>query len=264
MQMDEAISQCNKYINKYILRGRGFVWYACFRYGDAYLHITGEPDERFVDEYQYFVFTKSTKFLISIRELLRSGKTEDVLIILRSMFEGYLASRYIDESYEPQVLNDFLFIPQLIAQRKIIYDGKVVIERENKSEIPFNQRDPSKMRLGKDKDYFYDFYDSLCNYAHCNYSIFPCYLADNGTFTCEKETNPLLTRVMVLFVYTKLFENIVTIEGEDFLDLRTEKECYKLLKEATIFLYNILGCFGDYNSKANERLNKHMKNMFKN
>lgn len=66
-------------------------------------------------------------------------------------------------------------------------------------------------------------------------------------------------------MYTKLFENIVTVEGEDFFNQREEKECYKLVKELTEFVYVELGRLSTYNSKtANEELNKHMGKMFKN
>ena len=71
--------------------------------------------------------------------------------------------------------------------------------------------------------------------------------------------------ILVLFVYAKLFESIVTVEGEDFFNAREEKECYKLVKELIKFVYEELGKLSNYNSKtANEELNKHMKKMFKN
>lgn len=263
-EMDRKIEFCNKLINNYLLRSKDFVEYACYQYGWVNSQISGKADARFISDFQYFVFTKSTKSLYSIRTLLREGKMEDVLIILRSMFEGYLASRYIDENYDETLLNDFLFIPQLIAHRKIIFDGDVAKDRESKSQVEFVQRDPSKMKMGKDKNYFHELYEYLCNYAHCNYSILGCYIDDNGMFTYEKETNAFLVRVLVLFVYTKLFESIVTVEGEDFLDCRTEKECYKLVEKVTIFLDEELECFSKYDSDVNPELNKHMKNMFKN
>lgn len=79
-----------------MLRGRKFVEYACFRYGYYNAQISGKIGNGFVDDFQYFVFTKSIKSLGSIRELLRLGHVEDVFIILRTSFEGYIASRYID------------------------------------------------------------------------------------------------------------------------------------------------------------------------
>ena len=60
---------CNKFINQYLLRGRKFVENACFRYGYYNAQISGKIGNGFVDDFQYFVFTKSIKSLGSIREL---------------------------------------------------------------------------------------------------------------------------------------------------------------------------------------------------
>lgn len=115
------------------------------------------------------------------------------------------------------------------------------------------------------KRYFYDFYAFLCNYAHCNFSIINEFIDDNGRFTCDKSDNKYMAKVMVLFVYIKLFESIVTIEREDFINSREEKECYKLVRESTKFVYDRLGEFSRYNCKtASDELNKHMREVFKN
>lgn len=262
-EYDSSVKRCDKLINKYILQGEKFVDYACFQYGVLNAKISGKADAHFISDFQYFVFTKSTKSLISIRTLLHNGKMEDVLIILRSMFEGYISSRYIDEKFNLQLINDLIFIPQLIAHRKIIYDGEKAVDRSNNI-IEYIQRNPSDLKLGKDKKYFYELYGYLCNYAHCNYSILDCYLKQKVFFSCDEVTNSLLVRVLVLFVYTKIFESIVTVNGEDFCDLRTEKSCYKLVTEATIFLDEELSFFSKHNSDVNTELNKYMKEMFKN
>lgn len=67
--------------------------------------------------------------------LLDMGHIEDVFILLRTMFESYLASRYIDEKYEDKLLNDFIFVPQLIAHRKVIYQDEFAVYRETKELI---------------------------------------------------------------------------------------------------------------------------------
>ena len=71
--------------------------------------ISGEVDSRFIDDFQYFVFTKSTKSLVSIRTLAKIGHFEDVFILLRSMFEGYLASRFIDEKFDGTIWH--MYVP---------------------------------------------------------------------------------------------------------------------------------------------------------
>ena len=255
---------CNKFINQYLLRGRKFVEYACFRYGDYNARISGEIGSGFIDDFQYFVFTKSIKSLKSIKELLKIGNVEDAFIILRTSFEGYIASRYIDEKYSADILNDFIFVPQLIAARKIIYQDGKAVKRGTREMIEYIQRDPSEMKLGRDKRYFYDFYAFLCNYAHCNFSIINEFI-DEGRFSCDKSDNMYMAKIMTLFVYIKLFESIVTVEGEDFINLREEKECYKLVRESTKFIYDRLEEFSNYSFETqSEELNKHMQKMFKN
>ena len=262
---NDEIKICDKLINKYIYRARRFVECACFQYGELNTILSGKKSPQYVDDFQYFNFVKSTKILCSIRELFRIGHIEDVFILTRTMFEGYIASRYIDDEFEDKFLDDFIFIPRLIANRKVIYDGKNAMDRYTKELIDYVQRNPSQMRLGKDKAYFYELYEYLCNYAHCNFSILPCYLDENNSFTLDGRMNEYMSRIVVLFVYTKTFEMIVTVEGEEFISKRDKDECYKLVKEACEYLYYTLGKFSNYESKtANVELNKHMKDMFKN
>lgn len=255
----------NKLINKFLLHGQKFVDYSCFQYGKFSMIVSGEYSDALIDDYQYFVFTKSIKTLRAIRALLKIGNIEDVLILLRTTFEGYMASRFIVDEYDKKLLQDFILIPQQISMRKIIYQDGKAQDRETKELIEYIQRNPSELKLGKDKRYFYDFYTFLCNYAHCNYSIIPYYLDEDGMYTYRKHDNDYTVKILVLFVYTKIFENIVTVEGEDFYNSREEKECYKLVREATKFVYDELEKFSKHNSeKANDELNRHMRNMFKN
>ena len=78
---EDENKKCDKLINRYLLRGKKFVDYACFQYGAYNAAISGKADAHFIDDFQYFVFTKSTKSLEAIRILLKNGKYEDVLII---------------------------------------------------------------------------------------------------------------------------------------------------------------------------------------
>lgn len=114
-------------------------------------------------------------------------------------------------------MNDFIFIPQLIAQRKVIYENEEARVRGTNEVILFFQRNPSQMKLGKDKKYFYDLYAYLCDFAHCNFSTLYYYIGTDDSYTCDKVVNEYLVRVVVLFIFTKIFESIVTVEGEDFI-----------------------------------------------
>lgn len=83
-----------------------------------------------------------------------------------------------------------------------------------------------------------------------------------GYFTYEKSDNKYIAKVMVIFVYIKLFESIVTVDGEDFINSREEKECYKLVRESTEFIYDQLEEISKYKWELeNDELNKHMKMM---
>ena len=260
---DEKI--CDNFIKRFLRHGEKFVKESCFPYGKYNAVVSGKVDSSFVDDFQYFVFTKSIKSLGSIKQLLKIGHIEDVFILLRTSFEGYIASRYMDEQYDITFLNDFIFIPQLITARKAIRneEGKTV-ERETKEIIEFIQRDPSDMKLGKDKEYYYEFYAFLCNYAHCNFSIIDGYLDEIGLFTCANSKYQYLSKLLVIFVYIKLFESIVTVEGEDFSTDYEEKECYRLVRESTKFIYDKLSEIPKHIGKSeNEMLDRHMAKMFK-
>lgn len=258
------INECDKLINKYILTARAFIEYGCFQYGKYSYAIGKKPTADFISDFQYFVLTKSTKSLESIRALLDLGHTEDVFILARTMFEGYLSSRYICEQYDDDLLNDFIFVPQLIAQRKVIYENEEARVRGTNEIIQFLQRNPSQMKLGKDKNYFYDLYAYLCDFAHCNFSTLYYYIGKDDSYTCDNVVNEYLVRVLVLFIYTKIFESIVTVEGEDFTSESEEKECYNLVQNSTLFLYEQLDYFSKFNCESvGNELNKHMKNMFK-
>lgn len=262
---EDENKKSDKLINRYILRGRKFVDYACFQYGAYNAAISGEADANFIDDYQYFVFTKSTKSLETIRILLRNDKTEDALIVLRSMFEGYLASRFIGEKYDRKLLDDFIFFPQIIASNKTYYNkqNKKHYLKSNNEALNYKQRNPAEMIIGKDKSYYRALYDYLCMFSHCNYAILPHYLDENGFFDCDGKMDCFVVKILVLFIYTKIFESIVTVEGEDFLNIREESECYKLVKDATMYLDIQLEYFANFDStKVNQELNNKMKKMF--
>ena len=54
----------NKLINRLLLHGRKFVKYTCFRYGMLSKIVSGEKSDAFMEDYQYFVFTKSIKIFL--------------------------------------------------------------------------------------------------------------------------------------------------------------------------------------------------------
>lgn len=266
------IRKSDKFINKLILQSKKFVIYACFEYG-KYNHIaSGEKSIQYIDDFQYFAFTKSTKTLISIRTLLKNNHNEDVLVLLRSVFESYISSRYIsekccegDEEFHIKNIDDFVFIPMLLNHRLLIYNNKDQLKGRNNETVTYTQKQPSALKLGKDSKYFTDLYEFFCNYAHCNYSIKEDYFDKNlkSVFSIDENNNPLFTRVLVLFVYTRLFELIVTVDGEEFDSPRTEKICYNLVIELNTFLDATLSNLHNYIEFKNQYTEKHIKMMIK-
>jgi hypothetical protein len=220
VSIDEKIKRSDKLINKLIFEARNFIWYAAFQYGTHDYLLAGEKSVKFTYDFEYFTFTKSIKSLLSIRALFKENRNEDVLILLRSIFENYLACRYFNENEE--LIDNFIFIPIGLANRLYYFDPERKIKDREKNEVDGKLVEPKEFKIGKDKDYYYDFYEYLCRYAHCNYGVINDYLDDKHCYTTEGNNNPLLTRLFVIFVFTRLFEHVVTVEGEEFLNERTE------------------------------------------
>lgn len=60
---EDENKKCDKLINRYLLRGKKFVDYACFQYGAYNAAISGKADAHFIDGFQYFVLPKVRKVL---------------------------------------------------------------------------------------------------------------------------------------------------------------------------------------------------------
>ncbi|MCT2534658.1 DUF5677 domain-containing protein [Aquibacillus koreensis] len=262
----QYINKADKLLNKFIFESKKFVEYSCFPYGVTDQNKIENNYVNMVDDYEYFSFTKSTKTLISIKKLLHSSLNEDAMILLRSIFENYLSTRYLQE--HPQEIDEFISNPiQLTLRKYIVKQGGIIVDREQ-TEIGKQPPGPSGYKLGKDKKYFTDFYEVLSRYAHCNFGIIDHYL-DIPNYTYEKDNNPLLIRLYVIFVFTKLFESIVTVRGEDHKDVRTKESCYKLVEESLIFQDSLFLYFIDFIEKNNESESfkfhqRHMKDLMKN
>lgn len=55
MYKQKEIKECDKFINRYILRARKFIEYACFQYGKYNYAISQTPSADFISDFQYFV-----------------------------------------------------------------------------------------------------------------------------------------------------------------------------------------------------------------
>ena len=250
-------------INRMINQSRDFTWYACYNYGEARYFTTGEKTTAFTYDYDYFNFVKSTKILISIRELLKINHNEDVFILIRSMFESYLSARYFQDN--DNLVDDFIFNPTMIALAHYnISSNGMIKDRDEK--VIGELKNPSKFKMGYDKRYYNDFYAFLCNFSHANYGIRACYM-DKNRYDINKENYPILSRLFALFVFTKLFESIVTVDGEDFPSIQKEKTCYKLVTESLLLQKTIfddaIKAYEHNTDELTRFFNKRVKEMLK-
>lgn len=262
----QYIDRMDKLIKKFVFESRKFVQFSCFPYGLHDLIAVNEKNTKLGYDFEYFSFTKSTKTLISIKKLLDEKQNEDVMILLRSIFENYLSTRYFQEN--PGKIDEFISNPVQIALRHYIVKEKGVIFDRDNIEVGKQSSGPSGYKIGKDKKYFTSFYDILSRYAHCNYGLIDHYL-DMPSYTFTKENNPVLIRLFVLFVFTKLFESVVTVEGEDHKDRRSEETCYELVKDSLTMQDELFAYFIDFFKSNNEQeylkfQNKYMKELMKN
>ncbi|MCC5910030.1 MAG: hypothetical protein JJT76_06295 [Clostridiaceae bacterium] len=264
---NETLKKLDKMIDRIILHSDRFIEFTAFPYGlnDLEIDQIDSAKVRLVYDYEYFVFTKSTKTLRAIRELLNMEMNEDALILVRSMFEGYLSCRYLHENNDR--LDDFIANPIKVsfAHFNINPSGEIVDREKN---IKGKIINPSQFKTGMDKRYYYDFYDYLSRFAHCNFSIIDSYIDENTTFTHKKIHNEIASRLFAVFVATKIFELVVTVEGEEFINKRAERNCYKLVKDSLVlqefvFEESIKELSVDINESI-KYMSKRLKEMFKN
>ena len=89
---------------------------------------------------------------------------------------------------------------------------------------------------------------------------------NNADFTIFNLEVPLTDKKILLINVALIYLPLpIQLQGEDFINLREEKECYKLVRESTKFIYDRLEEFSKYSCETqSEELNKHMQKMFKN
>lgn len=79
----------------------------------------------------------------------------------------------------------------------------------------------SKYKIGKEIEYYSAFYPYLCEFAHCSFGSIECYF-DGANFYYNKNNLRLEVLLFTLFVFTKVLEGVVTVEGGNF-DTSKEK-----------------------------------------
>jgi len=188
-------------------------------------------------DYDYYAFTKSTKTLHAIWSLLKDQSynfNEDSLILVRSIFENHIMSRYLREHINieierEKVIKDFVKNPLGVSLNYYTNDGYYIKNLEGDKIGKINM--PSKYKMGKEKDYYKEFYSFLCEFAHCSFGRLDCYF-DGALFYYSKNNFKLETMLFTIFVFTKIFEGVVTVEGENFASYKEEKNYYDLVYDS--------------------------------
>lgn len=262
---EELLKRMDKMVNRFILITTRFIETSASPYG-LLNSLKGNPTAKLHLSYdfEYFALTKSLKSLIAIRDLLKSGHNEDAIILLRSIFENYLSCRFYNEN--PEEADEFIRNPIRLSMAfyNVNSSGEIV-NRDN--QVQGEIRNPSAFKLGKDKGYFFVFYDILSQFAHCNFSIYDCYLDNEYSYVVDKVNYEVEARLFTLFVFSKLFEHVVTVEGEEFYNIVFKRSCYKLVDDSQKFIREVFTTLIEEINNTQSEFNKHkdkrLKNMYK-
>lgn len=264
---EEVVKSLDKLLNRFLFQSKKFVECSAFPYGLLDIAAYGKKSTKLTYDFEYFVFTKSTKTLKAIRELLKKGFNEDVFILVRSIFENYLSCRYLHENEDK--IDEFIANPLNIS---LAHFNVISGEIYDKEKVKIGKiTNTNEFKIGMDKRYYYDFYDILSRFTHCNFGVIESYVDNNSLFTIDEVGNEVLSRLCAVFVFTKLFELVVTVEGEEFIDNRTEKNCYKLVDDSlaiqsTVFdlcIQELSNANVDLYKFKNRRMIKMLRNMKK-
>jgi hypothetical protein len=243
MKEQEYFELCHKLLNRLTLRGRKFTNDHCVPDGlmDILMiyNVSGEvPNELLFSnklsyDYDYFAFTKATKSLMALKCLLKDTKycfNEDAFMIIRSIFECHIMSRYVREhinieNERKNIVNNFIINPLAVTFNHFSMQGLTIVNDDG--EKAGNIKMPNGCLMGMEKNYYSEFYQFLCQYTHCSFRVLSCYF-DETQMSYDKQNFRLFTILAGIFVYTKLYEGVVTVDGEDLGDRNSEIEYYNL------------------------------------
>lgn len=251
-------------INRLIKKARDFCNISCVPDGlmtimKIYLSTGIIPEElkyssQISYDYDYFAFSKSTKSLLAIKQLLNSKEytfTEDCFMLIRSIFENHILSRYVRENIDndkirKEVVDNFVLAPLGISFDYYISRGRAGVFSQGNEKIG-EIKNPSSLIMGMEKEYYRSLYSFLCQYTHCSYGAASCYL-NNGSFNYNGNNFRILTYLLAIFVFTKIYEGVVTVNGEDLVDPRTMKTYYDLAYDSLELQIEVIEYLIDYYS----------------
>lgn len=237
----------NQYLNQYLNKSRLFCDKYChpdglvdiMRFAFETKHVPPELlySNKLADDFDYFIFTKSTKTLHAIKTLLNElnyNFNEDIMILIRSIFEGHLMSRhfrkYIDnDEKREKLIKELINSPIGVITNYYFTKGNKVKDKDGS--LIAEKRGPSKFKEGEDKKYYSYFYPFLCQFTHNSFGTLDCYF-DGANYHYDKDNLEIEAYFFAIFAFTKLFEGVVTVSGENFESPEVEKSHYELVYDA--------------------------------
>lgn len=275
LKEQQYIEKLGKIINKLILKSKKFCNLYCVPDGLAtILQLLKYDVDRsesvtnlssFSNDFDYYSFAKSTKTLCAIRHLLKDTEyhfNEDILILVRSIFENHIMSRYFrekidqDDKDKSKLVNDFIQNPLKVTKEYYHLDGFRILNNNGDKVGAINKI--SNYKLGLDKEYYKEFYHYLSEYSHCSFGNIDLYLG-NTCFVYDINKNKLESILFAVFVFTKVVEGVATVEGENYYSYKEEKSYFDLVYDSLelqieIFDYLITNNLNKYDEKATSNL----------
>lgn len=269
---EHYIVQANKIINRFVLKSKSFCDTACGNDGlhdilMFYSENSSIPSDvmyspKLSYDYDYFAFTKCTKSLLAIRTLLNDQEyhfNEDVMMQIRSIFEAHIMTRYVREHIDienerEKIIKDFIINPLAVTLDYFSLQGNTVLDVNGNNAGKITM--PANYKMGEDVKYYSKLYQFLCQYTHCSFGAIICYFGKD-LFMYYKENFSLLVRLLVVFVFTKLYEGIVTVNGEDLGSKASQKAYYDLAYDSLEFQYECIEFLSDYyDNKSEDNIHK--------
>jgi len=173
-------------------------------------------------DYDYYAFTKSIKSLLAILNLLRDKEyffNEDVMILVRSIFENHILSRYFrehidNETEKERVINEFVRNPLGVSLGFYVLAARNILSKERK--VIGHIKMPSNYKMAYDVKYYSYFYPFLCEFSHCSFGRIECYF-DGASFYYDKNNFRLEAMVLRYLHLLKCLKELLQLKEKTLI-----------------------------------------------
>jgi hypothetical protein len=181
-----------------------------------------------ITDWLNFCITKSCKSLLAIQILLKFKFSEDVLIILRSVYENYLSMVYILN--HPENIDDFIQKPVGVKVGSYIHPKKgdrtnfrIIIDPETKEELPYGIGVSTRAKgslYKSDFDLFMQIYAYLSELVHPHFMSSGNYRNEKKrrvsyTYSCSDLNLIFEAKFLTTYIFTLLLAEVFEIESNE-------------------------------------------------